>query len=524
MWYFPKDLTEEYKHRRRELLDYYGLVAQLSALLPLLVIVAIRLANRATSQQTKRSTSPGSPYLKANRSQDSATFHLATSWRAFNWWSGTPISILSYPLGTNGQLLAGISWTAWLFVLCAVQTSEDYMHLTKRFGIVAVSQLPLHYLLSWKSAWSPVALLSGSSWEELNRIHQVLGRIITLFLVLHASFYLNYFILEGVLSKAVVRPVVILGLLMIISFLLLGSTALSAVREKNYRLFFLVHICVASFVLPALWFHVSHARIYVLETLTVVIVGRVLRFLSRKTATAMFTEIGPEMLEVSIPKSQLRRSWREGQHVYLSPASSYLLANPFTIASAPSEDRLRLVMRVLTGNTASLARKPAQGDRTVALEGPYGHTDHVARLARADRVLFLAGGVGGTFIVPLYRAVKERQNVKLVWAVRSAAETAWAQLGKDGGKKVYVTGTAGERRGGNVEMQGLLAGNEEGEALKGRPDIRRAVDEVFAAVKGCVAVYVCGPKGMGKKVREAVGRYVAEGREVVFWKEEFGLS
>ncbi|KAF2151053.1 hypothetical protein K461DRAFT_165742 [Myriangium duriaei CBS 260.36] len=487
MWRFIFEISDADKHRRRQLLDWYGQLAQLSALVPLLGILVYRLVHRAFTQQSSRQAIPSSPYLKSTQSRDSTVQRLETSTRTFFWWCGNPAYFFDYPLGKNGEILAAMVWTGWLLVLCAVQTGEDYMHLAKRFGIVGASQLPFHYLLAWKSQWSPIALITGRSWEELNRIHQSLGRIITVLFALHATSYLNFFIRAGFIYKRIKDRDVILGLLAITSFTILGSTALNAVRNASYRIFFLAHVTIAILIFPILYFHVSHLRIYLLESLIIYALGSALRRLSTTTITATATEVpGTNLLELTFPNLQTsdlkhgpRNPWSPGQHVYLSQHNSWLATNPFTIASLPTDKYIRVLLRVLRGNTASLHRGAKQEAKlTLRMEGPYGQRDHVEELLGCDRILFVAGGVGATFVLPLWRAVR-------------------GKLGADGARKVS----------------------------RGRPDLRRVVEEVFGHSKSeKVAVYVCGPRGMGDRLRDEVGRYVAEGRDVAFWNEEFGLA
>ena len=132
------------------------------------------------------------------------------------------------------------------------------MHLTKRFGIVAASQLPLHYLLAMKSAYSPVQMLTKMSHEQLNSAHQVLGRIIQILLSLHAMFYLNFFIQINVLAKRAKDRDVILGLVCISIITLTATTALASLRRWNYRVFYVVHVISATLFLPLAYFHVRH--------------------------------------------------------------------------------------------------------------------------------------------------------------------------------------------------------------------------------------------------------------------------
>lgn len=566
---------------------------------------------------------------------------LRRGWRRFRWWCGGNSSL---PLlgveGLRGEVIGALGWGVWLTVLCLVQTGDgmyypdlahiilaeqlggdevdcnkskgnqtdvhsiDYLHLTKRFGIIGASQLPIHYLLAFKTPYSPLQALTRQSWESLNCLHQLLGRIVTLFFYLHTAFYINFFIRSNLLAKRIRESDVILGLFAITAFTTIGTTALSWVRKRNYRIFYATHVVLATILLPVLYFHVHHIRIYVWETLAVYVLHFVFRVFNERTVAASVALVPgtKDLLAIEIPlrsssvgegESRLK-TWQPGQHVYLSLQRSGLLTrpirskNPFTIASLPTEDgTLKLVARVMDGNTAALAKEVGAAGRgasattRLTIEGPYGLATHCESLLGYSRVLFVAGGVGATFIVPLYRSLlrdlspsagsRRRQNVKFAWAVREVSETSWAMPDDPGEAKgfkerlsVYVTrGTSAARVVGQsadrrvdeaedapvyvktegeddmedgVEMTRLLPsgdGDETSPAVQGgkgvdveigRPDVRALVNQTFAGTNDSdkVGIFVCGPKGLARNVRNEVGRWM-EKREVWFWSEEFGL-
>ncbi|KAF4555661.1 Ferric reductase NAD-binding domain-containing protein 2 [Elsinoe fawcettii] len=570
MWRFV-DLSEAEKHRRRVLLDRYSLVAQLLPLLPLLALSLSRLSTNLLRPTPQR---PSSPSLKASSPRPSPLRSL----HYLRFWLSSPVHLLGLHLGSNALVLSSLTWTLVLLYLSAADTGEDYLHLTKRLGIVAASQLPWHYLLSWKSGYSPITILTGADWTALNGVHQALGSVITGFFAGHAVLYLNFFVQVGVLGKRIRDWDVILGLLAISLYMLLGTTALGWVRERSYRVFVVVHVAVAVVVLSVMWAHVHHVRVFVWEAVGVYLVGMALRAWETKKAEAVFRRVG-DLVEITVERKQWK-GWKAGQHLYLSLGGGGDLPtavgkNPFSIASLVKDGKLRCLVRVMAGQTRMLVDGKGKGEerREVKIEGPYGRSDHLKQLLSCDRVLMVAGGVGMTFILPLLRELatgqaQRRTNVEAVWAVRSADELDWAVDGLDDGEKelllqrlaVFVTGlgpsdVAGTDSGqftapkgstpaedvadehdDSVEMQSLLKntdkskesldGSGKGITLRsGRPDIRRLVDHTFAhsAIEK-VGVYVCGPAGMGDKVRTEVGSHIARGRDVVFWSEEFGLS
>lgn len=414
----------------------------------------------------------------------------------------------------------------------------------------------------------------------MNTGHQILGRVSTLLFYLHAGFYLNFFIRAHVLAKRIKDWDVILGIIGTIAFTVVGTTALSWTRKWSYRVFYTTHVTLASILLPVLYFHVHHIRIYIIETLVVYAMHLLLRILNEYKVSGSLTMAGPNLLEINIPLQSTMASkslahWQPGQHVYISIDRGKLLTrplhsrNPFTIASLPSTDgTLNLVARILDGNTAALAKAATQGSTgksastPLVIEGPYGLSTHSTSLLSYNRVLFIAGGVGATFVVPLYRTLladlspspgsRRRQNVAFVWVVRDAEETQWA-IPEDGRERVgmaermTVFATRGEggdgvdqKNGGGddgedeegIELERLLPAGSAGSATgsqgwqinHGRPDLGDMVDKAFSHTTEDtkVAVFVCGPRSMADEVRRKCGKWIGK-KDMWLHVEAFGL-
>lgn len=121
------DLTDDEKHLRRLLLDRYGVIAQVSVLLPLLVLQG-RLLSFWISRNISQSATvdePSSPYLKSTQSQGKLSINsFKASLRRWQWWAGEPVSLFGDKLGTRGEVLGAAMWLVWLLVLCFVQTGD----------------------------------------------------------------------------------------------------------------------------------------------------------------------------------------------------------------------------------------------------------------------------------------------------------------------------------------------------------------------------------------------------------------
>ncbi|KAI6903193.1 hypothetical protein D0869_13584 [Hortaea werneckii] len=580
MGYYFQDLTTEQKAQRRDLLDWYGLVAQLSVLAPLLALQLYFFAiwTKKRWENANELETPSSPYAKARgegTSRDTLSFmrRIQSGFSRFVWWSGDSVDVLGYHLGAKGDVLFAACWACWLLFLCFPQTGEDYMHLAKRFGAIGASQLPLQYLLALKSPYSPVQLLTRSSHETLNALHQHLGYIITGLFYAHVGLYLNFYVVKDLLVAKLQAGYILAGVFSIIAFTTVGTTALAPVRKWSYRVFYFVHVALASLLLPVLFLHVAHIRVYIYETAIVYAANAALRFWNTQTCPGTIRLIpNTRLIEIIVqPPQETLRKWCPGQHVYVSLAGHPFLrtfkSNPFTIASLPSIDgHIRVVAKILDGNTARLAqiatddRKGANLDsQPISLEGPYGVASHSDRLLQYDRILFVAGGVGATFILPLYRQLLadlspssgsyRRQKVDFVWVARERAEVVWAMPDEVKEREafrerltVYLTGRDGDAVGSGAgreddgieltERETLLAGDgEDGEssgfeldAQVGRPDLRTIVDRTFAhGMAEKVAVVVCGPAGLDDSLRRAVGRHVEQGRDVWYWEERFAF-
>lgn len=380
--------------------------------------------------------------------------------------------------------------------------------------------------------------------------------------------YLNFFVQKGLLFKRMRDWDVILGLTAIATVLLITSTTLTKFRTWNYRLFFYLHVITSISLLPILYLHVSHLRIYILEAGALYVLLIIQRNTSQASADANIKVLpNTNLIFITIPltKALSARTFTPGQHIYLGfPSLEKLRINPFSIANPhPHTDKkIHLVARTLSGTTAILSNLAKAPQPTpLLLEGPYGSSAKFPDFAAYDRILFVAGGVGATFTLPIYTNILQRAArgepmpaTRFVWTVRKDADAQWgidqlrSQLGKLPDIELHISHSQSQTSSNSgrehqssrrepedvhgIEMQ-QLAQNPEGIsdfesglaniARKGRPDLKTIVDETFEGdTKDRVAVLVCGPSGMGKSLRMEVWEWVRKGRDVFWHNEEFG--
>ncbi|KAM5365451.1 hypothetical protein ACJZ2D_010986 [Fusarium nematophilum] len=530
-------LSDEEKHQRRLSLDYYAYIAHLSAFAPALGFILLRfIARVCRARRGPYREVPGSPSAKRHRQRWIS--RVLGKWPMTQWWL-------------------------------------DYLHFTKRFGIIAASQMPIQYLLALKTL-NPFAYIFRSSHEHLNRYHRVLGRIIYLLLILHATFYNVFFIESGIWLKRFFAPVVFAGVAGFTGFHALSGTAMARVRECSYRVFFVTHLAAAFGIPPLIYYHAPSARFYVVEAIGVFVLDLIARKLTTITAPAVVEAIpGTNLLKVSATmpaKKVAKYQARPGSHIYLSipPASRpgigqlsipYLLFeflyNPFTVASTNGETgELEFVARARAGPmTNRLSQFASAGSSSSAtngrvelnIEGPYGtigKTFHDLVGSGVSRILLVTGGVGATFAVPLYHAILAENpaaRVQLVWAIRSPGDATWASSSSPTGKslldddqvQLFLTGDMGATNDGDtadsIEMS-TLAGQQDsrrsprsaGQSAK-RPDLRKIVDDTFRqGQQESIGVLVCGPAEMARELRRNVTPWVMKGRDVWWHNESFG--
>ncbi|KAI2463539.1 metalloreductase Fre8 [Annulohypoxylon bovei var. microspora] len=559
------DLDAAQKQARRQSLDRHAACAQLSALVPIAVVLLFRLGSwlmkRASPQRGVYEAVPASPALKQRRRSVPGVW--VGSLRRIVWWLGDDVTFLGMSWGQRDQIFVGVGWTIWLVFLCMIGTGNDYLHLTKRFGQVALSQFPLQYLMALKSL-NPIAFAFGSSHEQVNRWHRVLGWVIYSLLFTHACLYLNFYVQEGILAERLVRLIPALGLASIIGMSFMNATAVKLIRDYSYRVFFITHLIVAMLLPPAIFFHSHHGgRQYVIEALGVFLVDIAKRRFDTVTAPATLELIpGTSLVKIvaGIPPKKIDRFRKyPGMHVYLSlpPAArrssifspSYLLFecvfNPFTIASVDEESGdLTLVARRHRGPmTRALTQYAEDGlDGTkvpLNIDGPYGCATWFPNLGGPEfhRVLLVAGGVGATFILPLYRLIANENpaaRVQMVWAVHGAGDATWPVTNTtesvldDESIQLFLTGNilandSSEPRSSDeseaVELTNMSTGAEQ---IHKRPDLQKIVDDLFRhGVEERVAILVCGPEEMARELRSYVGVWVKKGRDVWWHNESF---
>lgn len=522
------NLSPEQIEIRRKLLDQAGYQAYLAPIVLLLTIVAYRQLSRSGKSSQPSASSGG------------------LSNRLF-WFLDTTY------IGEFGPLqvqLLGLLYAGFLLFRVVYQTGDDYMHVTKAFGHVAVSQLPMHYLLSVKSPKSPVTMVTGLTHERLNAYHRLFGRVIHALLATHAILYLRFFVAKDLLPKRIKDSDVRLGVMAFWTMNFLGILAIPPIRAKVYhKVFYRSHVVLSGLLLIVLWFHVPYTRIYVGQAAVLWVLNGVLRKGASQPATVTCLPAGKDLVRVKAKTSERHLyPYLPGVHVYLNQAGLGP-RTPFTVLSArgleKGETEIELIAKNSGGPMTGLFGQAAANDGKLELqlEGPYGEAQaYMPDFLRADngsrgRFLVVAGGVGATYALPIYKALVNAKGstseIRLVWVVKSAHDLEWAQdflvdKSLEPGMQLAIT-----QKDTVEQSDGVKDLLKRSKLTFGRPDLAAIVDEFFATEKSKsentigspTAVMVCGPSSLTKALRRAVGRHVIDrGVDVQWYEEQFGFG
>jgi len=150
--------------------------------------------------------------------------------------------------------------------------------------------------------------------------------------------------------------------------------------------------------------------------------------------------------------------------------------HPFTISSAPGDDRLRFTLKVL-GDWTRKVREELEAGGEVLVRGPYGRFDATTA---GKKQIWLAGGIGLTPFLSKLRAMEkgDQRQIHLVYAAREVGDAIYLDELKDRAAEL-----------GNVTLVPLFS--DEGNFA--RVDIMK---QKLPDALDTYDYFMCGPKPM----------------------------
>ncbi|GAA5881386.1 hypothetical protein JCM3774_002542 [Rhodotorula dairenensis] len=373
---------------------------------------------------------------------------------------------------TFGQVLSGLLYTG-VFMFCLLCHTSSIRENWRRAGCIAVAQLPWLFLFATKNN---LLWLIGTSYEKVNWLHRLAGRLVILGGFLHATLFLH-----RAKHLQVHEREHLTGLICAVALVVLLLTSVGIFRHAFYQLFLISHVLGWITFVVALAFHVPHfARPYIFPSVALYSLDALVRVGKNRLGSATIEALPGGMTRV---KCHVATSgWRAGQHVWLRTwrgAGWYRSweTHPFSIANAPAESSplgcahlsfgdhflfqacsvrlesstdtplegehsqqdLRLLVKSTGAFTSALSRQSFRTETATttipcAFEGPYGGPGFLD-FAECEAVLLVAGGSGITSPLPLLeelvhlasKGLARTRVVTLVWSVKAPEQVEWCR-------------------------------------------------------------------------------------------------
>ena len=309
-------------------------------------------------------------------------------------------------------------------------------YLANRTGINSTILMPFlilfagrNNILQWLTRWN---------FGFFMMLHRFMGRIVFLFVVLHA---VTFSIALGAdYYPLMTLPFMIWGTVSTVAGGIMLFQGTLYLRRRWYETFLVLHILMALLFIIGGWVHINYLGYEWWVFVSIILWGleriiRVIRILLFGFPEAEIAVMADETLKIEISRPEF---WKPipGGHIFvhfLTPAYFYQ-SHPFTYTtSVEQENTIVLYIKVKEGVTRHLYNKfvnqPGRhGKLRVAVEGPYGE---ISAAGKSQTTVFVAGGNGVPGIyAELYDLAKRstpdsNKILKLYWTIREYRSVHW---------------------------------------------------------------------------------------------------
>ncbi|CAH7685849.1 hypothetical protein PPACK8108_LOCUS20441 [Phakopsora pachyrhizi] len=201
----------------------------------------------------------------------------------------------------------------------------------KRFGFLAIANLPVLILLSMKN--TPLAIVP-LAYHQLNYLHRFSAFVFILLSSIHGILMIKL----GLQAKVTLKLVHYTGVVMFSALFIILFSSLNFIRRRFYTTFYIIHVVGYITVFVGAYYHGQALRPYVLSAIILHLSSSLWQVLKWKKVTASLTALPGKFIKVEI--SGLKTGWIVGQHVRVRMMGRKLQAiqsHPFTIASVASK-------------------------------------------------------------------------------------------------------------------------------------------------------------------------------------------
>ncbi|KAJ5239404.1 hypothetical protein N7468_004023 [Penicillium chermesinum] len=459
------------------------------------------------------------------------------------WYRSTFYGLKRGTAQLLGSKIAGIHleklstvFLYWSLHLILILTNVDLMEpseVAKRLGWMTVANLVFLVFLALRH--TPLAPLSGTSYEKLRPLHKMAGYTCILLAVVHALIWIITSAKEDVLFYLRQRAD-IAGATAALSMVLIFLSTLGLPRW-SYETFYVIHVTLFMLILIMLGFHQPDLSIGVLK---IVIFVAALWVLERGLRLSKllwrffgsYATLTPVNGAVRIKLNRSIHSRHAGSHAFLwLPSMRPFETHPFTMIGT---DPVEFLVRPYDGFTRDLynfACKSQESGKAArvrcSVDGPYGQ---IPDYLDFDRVILVAGGSGATFtfsialdLIKRYAATGSNKTIDFIWTVKHHGSLDWF---KDELKElqspfvnlhIYVSQESSiSADSSNLELRtegDLEQGKDEEsqqfysvDTRKGRPDVESFINECILRADSAqlkFGIGACGPTALLEATRAA---------------------
>lgn len=379
----------------------------------------------------------------------------------------------SWRIWHNTALQQLVFWSAVVGGCTFAGAGRDLIQITKRMGRLSVALMPPLLFLSLRPSPLPETLYLG-----LLPIHKWMSRVVVIESLLHTIFYLWFMCSRGKLMR-VFKPANFYGVIAMLLFGLIAVTSLSEVRRRNFQLFYYVHYVSTWGTVVLLHFHARPSIPFYTTLNVAILLWQIIYRISRTHVTTVTAvPISPSLTLIEFPKDDLKskpvlpsghvrisrqhRDWLKWIFHQLVP-----LQHPYTIASLPTDETVKLIVRNGHFPLVSNSRYRVTGAfepklnfmSKVSLSQSLGITDASGNInsasllnspltyaVHARRAIICVGGSAISFALPLLRVLNfNGVTVKLIWVSRDYRDLKILNHFKHNfeGMEIYVSGSTG---------------------------------------------------------------------------------
>ncbi|KAI2786945.1 hypothetical protein POX_g09342 [Penicillium oxalicum] len=426
---------------------------------------------------------------------------------------------------------------------------DSIIWVSKRLGWISVANFTLLVFLALRN--TPLALLSGRSYEKLRPLHKTAGYTCIATSLIHAIVYLNAWAQIDHLHE-MRETENLAGAIAGLAMVIIGLSTISWVMRRYYELFYVIHLIMFLLIIILVGMHrpnfAKSTVIIVIFTACIWGADRLLRLVKLCwNFPGNYATLTP-MTDGAV-RVKLHRSLRctPGSHAFLwMPSLRFFESHPFTLVSNSPVEFLIREYDGYTHDLVNLARQQPGVRLRCSVDGGYGQ---IPDYTKFDHVVLVAGGSGASFTFALALAILKEHSTRtidFIWSVKRTDSLKWfenelQQLQESSSVNLHIhvsrDAVSSEDDSSSLDLAQATPDVEKGNEKtgcqtvsvaarhKGRPDIGNLLASCVAqcSPEARIGVAACGPSQMVSATRAAVYKRAYDvGPSITLHTEEFG--